>query len=501
MDKSEMPKTIFFWTLVVLFWLTSATIIGYAFGYRFSFSRGIFIYGGSITLKTTPQDADVYINNVLYSSKNLNRLNNSYHITGIPAGEYMLQVKAPGYGDWSKKITVHSGISTEFWNIILPSQDYPKTPYATSGVDRFFISPRKNLTAVAEKNGDIFSVNIIDASIESVNEVFSSNEFSFTNNEKENIEWSPQAHRIIIPSIKNDSGEKNYLITDIETKETLNLRDIVKKEDISHVRWDPKTKNALFFMSEGNLFRIDLDSPTEIKQIASNIASYELASSGLYYFQLPEGIVYQKNFDGTNDPVQITRKAPADMSDNSYQIIVYDEKRIVFLNNSHDLYVYNEGEKDTYFEELSKDALGSQFSDDGKKLLFWTNNEISTYFVRDWEVQPTRAENEIIPITRYAEQISNVQWSRDYEHVLFTIGKKLKLIELDQRDHRNLMDMITLNSDNSHVINNNGDSLIYYTDIDNQGVTKLYSIEFSTAPGLFEGLFPTTTTTTTTPAQ
>ena len=68
MEDSEIPKKIFWWTLFVLFWVVSAVIIGYAFGYRFNFKRGVFIYGGSISMKTTPLDSDVYINNVLYSS-------------------------------------------------------------------------------------------------------------------------------------------------------------------------------------------------------------------------------------------------------------------------------------------------------------------------------------------------------------------------------------------------------------------------------------------------
>ena len=502
MEHSEIPKRIFWWTLFVLFWLVSSAVIGYAFGYRFNFKRGVFVYGGSISMKTTPLDSDVYINNVLYSSKKLNRINNSYHIDGIQPGDYLLEVKSPGYKIWSKKVSVHSGISTEFWNVVLTKDDYKKTSYDTPGALRFFVSPRKNLTAVAQQNENEFSVNVVSAQDNTVENIFKSSEYTFTNNTKENIEWTPQSHRVIIPAIKKDTQKEVYLIADVPTDQLLNLKDIANTDDLSHVRWDPKTKNALFYMSGGNLYRVDLDFPTEIHQIAQNITSYELASSGLYYFQLPEGIVYQTNTDGTNSPIQLTFSPPANMDDPNYQIIVYDKDRIVFLNPSHDLYIYNKGEKADYFQQLSSNALGSQFSDDGKKLLYWNDHEMNVYFARDWDVQPVRAENESFPITRYSDVISNIQWSRDYEHVIFSTGKLVKFIETDQRDHRNLMDLFALNREAGQITNNNSDGLIYFTDTASNGTTTLNTIEFPEKTTILQNLgFGATTTQATNAVQ
>ncbi|HEX8973879.1 MAG TPA: PEGA domain-containing protein [Patescibacteria group bacterium] len=488
MEDSEIPKKIFWWTLFVLFWLTSATVIGYAFGYRFNMERGIFVYGGSVTLKTTPQASDVYINGILYSSKKLNRINNSYHIDGIEPGSYLLEVKSPGYATWSKRVTVHSGISTEFWNVILTKDSYLQTPYDSNGTLRFFISPKKNVTAVARQNGDTFSVSAATAADGKSQEIFSTREYSFTDNDQENIEWTPQAEKMIIPAIKNDTREKNYLIIDVSTKEVSNLKDIAGTSDLSHVRWDPKNQNVLFYISGGNLFRADLGSSSaDIRQVAQNISGYELAAGNLYFFQLPEGMVFQTNLDGTDTPEQITRTAP-DMSDPNYQIIAYDNDRLTLLNPTGDLYVFNHGVKDDYFQQLSNNALGSQFSDDGKKLLYWSDHEVFAYFVRDWDVQPTRSENEIMPVTRFVDPIKNVQWTRDYEHVILTVDNKLKLIELDQRDHRNIMDLISLNSDKASVVNNNSDALIYFTDTDQNGAITLHTIEFPERTTLLQTL-------------
>ena len=497
MDKSEMPKTIFFWTLVVLFWLTAASIIGYAFGYRFNFDSGIFVYAGSITMKTTPQQVDVYVDGILMPSKSFNRINNSYHIGGVNPGNYLLEIKSPGYKSWSKKVSVHSGISTEFWNIVLAQDSYAREDYESAGIQKFFISPRKNLAAFSQQVENIFFVKIFDPETLAMTQVFAADDYIFTTNEKENIEWSPEAHRLIIPAI-NKENEKNYFIASVDnSQDTVNLRDLTGDNNLSHSRWDPKSKDVLFYMSDNNLYRLDLNDLQNKKLVAQNIASYDLTPKNLFYFQLPEGIIYETSFDATNTPTQITTSGPSNMNDPSYQIIIYDEDRIVFLNKSNDLYTYNKGEEgDVYFKQLSDNATGSQFSDDGKKLLFWNNNEISAYFVRKWEVQPIRNEDETMSITKFSDTIGNVQWTRDYEHILFTNNNKIKLIEIDNRDHRNMMDVLSLNDNTSLLVNNFTDGKLYYTEKNDLGQNSLHAIYFPERTTFLQNFFPTTETTT-----
>jgi hypothetical protein len=488
MSRFQISKKIFFWTLFVIFWLVSAITVGYAFGYRFSFKNGIFIYGGSITVKTTPQAVNIYLNGAL-ASGSFSRLNNSYHISGLKPGEYFLEVTAPNFQTWSKKITVHSGMSTEFWNVVLVQNSYEHEDYDSAGIERFFISPHKNLTAFTQSVGSGFTVKSFDLENPHPTEtVFSSEDYAFTDDAKENIEWSPQAHRLIIPAVKD--SEKNYFIASIGMPETLDLKSLSGMENLSHVRWDPRSKDVIFFMSSNDLYRIDLNNTQDKKLVAKNIASYDLSARTLFYFQLPEGIVYRTALDASETPVQITSSAPADMNDNSYQIIIYDEDRIVFLNKSHELYIFNKGKEGTYFNKLSDKAGGSQFSDDGKKLLYWTDNEISVYFVRKWEVPPLRSENEIMPVTHLSDPIKNVQWIRDYEHVLFINDNKAKLIEIDNRDHRNTMDVLSLNENNPVLVNNFTDGKLYYTDKNDQGQNVLHSFYFPEYSTLLQGLFP-----------
>ncbi|MCX6765600.1 MAG: PEGA domain-containing protein [Candidatus Moranbacteria bacterium] len=480
-------QRVFFWTLVLLFFVTTGVLIFYALGYRFSFERGIFIHAGSISVKPNPQQVNITINSSPVSRKKLNYLNNSYHIDGLKPGEYQLKISSPGFQAWSKKVAVHSGTSTEFWNVLLAKEQYPRTSFYTSQAGKFFLSLKSKYIAYIQNQGQEFLVNILSLDSALSETVFSSPDYEL--DEKESIQWSPQEHAIIIPTNQKNPEErkKHYFIVDIDTKRAINLKDLAAAENIESVHWNTTKKNFVYYLTERNLYRLDLGSPQEKKLVAQNISGFNLSSSGLYYFQLPSGIVYRADPEGERPPVQITTSPPADMSNTNYQIVVYDEKRIALLNEtSRKIFIWNQGDHDNYFRELSENASGAQFSDDGKKLLFWNDWEIFVYFSRDWEVQPVRLENELMNITRFSQKIENVQWSKDYEHVVFTTDKKIKVVELDHRDRRNIFDITALKIDYSWLISDFSNNKLYFTDkaSEEDPFFEIYSIDFPEKTGI-----------------
>lgn len=476
----NLSKRLFFWTLVVIFIVIAPTVIFYSLGYRFNLQRGIFVYTGSITIKSNPLNVEIFIDNIP-RSKSLNRINNSYHVGGIRPGDHLIEVKAPGFNSWSKKITVKSGTSTEFWNVLLTKNDYEKNPYSASEIENFFFDPGKKLIAYTQNKGDEFSVNVIDVESNKSENVFSSKEHVFTEDKKENIEWSPQSKKIIVPLIEN--GSKKYFLIDVKNKEILNLNEMTEKESMEKVRWDQDNKNFIYYISEGNLFYMDTTDPQKKTLITQNISSYDLSSENVYFLKLPSGIVYQTNSTGTSSPQQITTHSPDNMDDPSYQITVYDKKRIAMLNKSGDLYIHNIGEKDSYFKKLSSGIKEIQFSDDGKKMLYWGNSEIYVYFTRNWDVQPWRNENEQKEIVRFSEIIENVQWAKKYEHVIFNFRNEVKIAEIDNRSKNNINNILNLNLNKTKLVCDFRENLIYFIEEEN-GIKTLYSIKFPETEGI-----------------
>jgi len=506
---ARLRRRIFFWTLVVLFATITPAIIMDARGYRFDFHRGVFVHSGSIMLKTNPQNFNLYANGTLETSKQLNRINNSYNITGLFPRSYDLSVGADGYQTWTKKTEVHSNLTSEFWNVLLVRNHYDRTAYETQGLDNFFVSPQNNKLAFAQNSPQGVTIkvsNIKDKVVE--NSFFFPSAVFSPGERKENIEWSPNEDYLSIPIKMNaaqppenkntplahtagnsqNSGYFTYFIADLANNNFFNLNSFTSKEDIKDARWDPGNKNYLFFLSKNESYRANINDKNDIALVANNVSAFDLSKTGVYFTQSPNELVYKSDLNGTGNTNQLTSDFPDSNISQTEKLIAYDDGRIAFLSNDNKLFIYNKGDHDTYFRKLADSIRGMQFSDDGKKLLYWSDNELFVYFLRDWNVQPARSENDIQTITRYSENIKNTQWFKDYEHVIFSAGPYVKIIELDSRDHRNCMDILKTGTDTPLLVYNH--SLEYLFFIDGSGDSSdLYSIVFP-EPGGFLGVFP-----------
>ncbi|OGI29537.1 MAG: hypothetical protein A2288_01485 [Candidatus Moranbacteria bacterium RIFOXYA12_FULL_44_15] len=484
--ESKWKRSAFFWILAFSFFLTAPVVILRARGYRFDLSRGVFVYSGTITFKTNPQDIEASINGEINDSKKLDRINSSYNITGLVPGDYEIKISADGFQPWSKKTDVHSGVSSEFWNTLLVRNSYERAAYETGGIEKFFLSPENDSVAYAKNSDGNLSVKIMDLEEKTLSNIFDFSGWQLLReDEKENIEWSPEADYLSIPVEKTQEPLTHYyLIADLETEEITNLNELLGFRDMRSVRWDPQEKDYLFFLSEKKLYRANIKNVSETALIAEDVTSFDLAAKKyIYFIKEPANLVFQSSLDGQSI-IQTTDSFPDGSNQKIFRTIYYDEDRIAFIGENKDLFVYNRGEHEDYFKKIGNGVLGTHFSDDGKKMLFWTDNEIFVYFLRDWKVQPIREENELQTITRYSEPIRNVQWFWDYEHVVFSTGRFIKIIELDGRDKRNCMDIASTNIEKPFMIYNSFLEKMYFTDASGDS-TDLHSITFPEPATLF----------------
>ncbi|MEK7598446.1 MAG: hypothetical protein AAB487_01800 [Patescibacteria group bacterium] len=490
----KLRRTVFFWMLTAIFLITAPLVVLRARGYRFDTSRGVFVHSGSINIKSNPQSVDVSLNGKLVQAKTLSRINNSYNISGLIPREYSLIVSANDFQSWDKKTKVHSGISSEFWNILLVRNNYEKIAHDTSGIQKFFISPKDKFVIFNQAIENGMVAKILDIKGNEIKNVFPFPGWNLLDEaKKENIEWSPEEDYLSVPvqrtspetAVKTAPAfatekktEYAYFILDPAEDNFFNLNDFLGKADIRNVRWDPRDRDYLFFLLSNSLYRANIKEKDNLSLIAEDVSSYELSKTDVYFSRLTNQLVYKSSLDGKSDKYQITDNFPEVNSLLIDKLIIYDESRIAFLNSDKRLFIYNKGEHGNYFRKLSDNIEGMQFSNDGKKIIYWTKNEISVYFLRDWNVQPTRSENEIQGITRYSEELKNVQWFKDYEHIIFSSGAQIKIIELDSRDHRNTMDLPRLDIDNSFIVYNNSLEKLFFIDKGPASDNVLYSIIF-----------------------
>ena len=479
-------RAVFFWVLVMLCLVTIGAIALYSFGYRYNFTRGIFIYTGSVSIKSNPKDVSITVDGKSVDTQ-ASTINNSYHITGLNPGPHLVMVSAPGYLPWSKEAIVTSGISTEFWNVLLTRETYPEKTYPTSTfIQKIYPSPKSNLLAYVTMDGAETTVHTFDTKTDQDIQIFSSRDRTIDTLAHENLEWSPRADALIIPTL-TATHQKDYSIVYTDTLETTDLKDIAGTDSLESVRWNPDARDTILYLSQHDLWLQSTKNTTEKSLLSDHVAHYDLSGTNtIYLLDDPNDLVWKFTINNPSDRTQITTSSPEiTQGSDGYSLIVYDQDRFFLIDYATGvLYLYNNSTESTSFEKLSDQALGAQFSNDGKKLLYWTNWEIAVRFTRAWEVQPARSENQDMEIARFSQKLQHVQWTRDYEHVLVSTSDTQSIIELDHRDRASTDLRLTAISTEPalQIVPDFGSNLLYFIRSDDAEHPENHTLSSITFP-------------------
>jgi hypothetical protein len=484
----KIYRRLIFWAFFLLFVLSAPVVILYSQGYRFDQYSRIFIRSGSITIKSVPSSVNVYLNDKLQSGHAFDIINNSITLNGLRPGNYTVRVSANYYQDWQKQIEVHSGISSEYWNVFLAPQKPTIKELPASGVERFFPSPFGKYIAYISHNQANLEINSLDIKSGESISTFSGENVEFSNNKSENLEWNFKERLMASPVTRNNV--KDYLITDINKEyEAVFLSDLMKLRDFHSARWSSKDQWTLYFLARSDdkasqiLYKYNI-STKELTGVSSDIAAFDFSGDSIYSIR-HNNILYKLDLDG-NEISQITSASFSndDLGDYS-RLIVYDENRQALVSQDGVLFVHNNGSENT-IRQIADDVNDIQFSDDGKKMLFWGNNAINVLFLRQWNVQPQREENEIQKIIRASVPFDNVFWYRDYEHILFAYQNKIKVIELDQRDHRISANIFENSLDNFPAAYDSRNSYYYFVG-NGSAANCLFQMQLPEKTGFFGG--------------
>lgn len=469
---NRTQRRLFMWFFIFLFALVAPTVILFAQGYRFNLENSIFIHSGAITIKSNPSDIDIFIDGKKQENKNLNIVNGSYTINGVKPGKYHLVCSKEGYSSWEKDIEVHSGVSTEFWNVLLFPKEQEKKVISlkeTGEAQQFFLSPNKNELVLFSKNNEKIQIHLLKTKNNEFELIFENEEFNFIPKEEGlNVEWNTSDEKIILP-VLNKEGLKKYLVAEVglEKKNTfINLNDFFVGENIYQARWMFDEENAIILLTEkNNLFYFNLEKETAIL-IAENVSGFDLAEYEIYFSQLPNNIIWKVKQSDLKNKKQVTNEPLILENERLFiKITAYDKYRI-FVNAIEKSFLHNEDDKKNLVSILksTEKVTGVQFSNDGKKLLCWNNHEVWYYMLRDWETQPKRYFGDKITITRSAEPIKNVQWMDNYENIVLSTEYSVRSFEVDPRNYTNISDLIKTDNkiEDKNLIYNKDNQTLYF---------------------------------------
>ncbi len=208
--------------------------------------------------------------------------------------------------------------------------------------------------------------------------------------------------------------------------------------------------------SNNNFDQINDQEKIISKIIGNHFFTYTIFQNNIYYLEKPSGIIYKTDLSGKNKKqINLTCLESENLSKET-KLIISDKEKIAVLNNNL-LYLLNQNNQ---LILISNNAKSAEFFLDSSDLLWFTSSEI---YVWQQNIQSENGGNSQL-ITRYGKEIKNAVWAGDSNHIFFIVGKKIKFIETDDRDQRNVFDFIELKNEDGNLFYDSKNKKLYFLD-------------------------------------
>lgn len=171
--------------------------------------------------------------------------------------------------------------------------------------------------------------------------------------------------------------------------------------------------------------------------IASSSAGWLNKGNDIFYIDSANFIFYRQDFGGFIKE-QLSKEP---LPKNNYTLLASGNNRWLVLAKTGHLYLLDNDSG--IFKALSDQAVDARWAGDNKKILIQTENELWILYAEDILLQPYKKAGETELITRLSQPIRQAVFYPDNEHIAFATGSQIRIIELDGRDSRNTIDLIS----------------------------------------------------------
>lgn len=395
---------------------------------------------GAFILDSQPQNADIYINGKLqqtlfkqYFSQTESHIKTPAKIKNLLPGEYDIKIELEGYLPWMKKLAILPNTSTYAENIFLFKKSLPVM--ATQGkIFDYQLSPDKNIIASLADN-KAFLYYLDDGLTK---------EFSAPA-KAGGLLWSPDNKKILV----------NNIIINTDTGETTGINDN-EKGAISNCKWNADNADEIFCQSGDAIKKFNLVAKTSEEILSGRQTGDYLIENDYAYV-----------IDKANSKINITKIADKKIAAN---INLPGSDNYIFINQASKL--INLYDKDHYIlylidpSSLSYNPLKETINN--VKNVYWTDDNKLLYF-NDYEIWTLNLENGgRTLLTRISEKINSAIMLPNNNYVLYNTNSAIYAIELDDREKRNITEIIRINNISKILMNDKGDTLYFYAQAEKQ---------------------------------
>lgn len=421
---------------IIIFFLTAPIAVLYTMGYRYNFSIGRMQKTGLMKITSIPKNADIYLNSIKYEKSQT-----PAKIEYLLPGDYEIKISKDGYHDWQKKLAVYENGTTFAEKIILWKKNQSEKIEATTTI--WEVSSDGNKIALAQNN----VIKILNINSGLLGEIEGGNITTLTELPKgskiNKISFSPNNKKILINS--TTLGKQQYWLYSLDWQKPLSLPTTILGFKFN------QSNSELYGFNNLGIFLIDSNGFISKQLLRANNIKDILPNSELIY------LVNGK----TLDVLEISKNNLTSIEEllcNNCQL----EKLI-----ASKLFVFDDFHKKMEIVDLERKQKTMSF--DAKSIDVLNNNSI--IFFNDWEIFVYDFNKEAPElITRMGEIILDVCWHPKAKHLFFSTKDKIKVIELDNRELRNIIDIYE--SKNPYALRFDRIGNILYFNSDN-GIEKL----------------------------
>jgi hypothetical protein len=403
-------RKILFLICLFLFLVITPLAVLYSQGYRIDFKTKKITQTGGLFLKILPKSTEIYLDSKL--KKKTDFFFGSALIENLLPKKYKVLIRKDGFHSWEKELQVKERMVTSVEYIILFPQN-PKFNFLTQKVEKFWFSPDQKKIILKETGEEGWSLKLYD------------------------IQKNIKSHLIQ----EKDIYAKGADLLNLEFSDNTEISlEIGMKEQIKHFTLDLTTIPPLLTEKEEELLPFN------------NIVTYKKLNEEIFYLD------NRGNLFKTNKEFELKEKLteiPFSLSpETEYGLEKFND--FIFLKENMDLYWLNP--ESNSFEKFFDSINGLKISPDQGKLVYFSNYETWILFLKEKQDQPSKRAGEKTFLFRLSEKIEDVAWLNSH-YLIFTVGNKIKITEIDDRDRINVIDLADF--ENPQIFFNNTDKKLY----------------------------------------
>lgn len=359
-------RNVVFWSFVILYLILAPLMSFYALGYVFEPHSKTFVKTGIISLKSYPSNATVFVNEKQVDTKTPTA------ISRLLPGTYDVQVRAPHYQVWERKLNVQPEEVVQVHHILLvpekPSVSFP-VPFPVHHI--IPSSDRKYLFLISKERRRV-SVYAFDIHRERLFRV---------------VTYDGRKNKIKFVTIESSDEDKNALISfygkqhaehvlaplSFKTESPIFLSNFLGG-NISNIRFHPHDSEMIYFLQGNVLKKADIDSLKKQTTFLKGVRSFEVAQDKIYFFS-DDFHLYFSNLDGKEKTDLLPdrglrRLLFGESQDSVYQIFLTAKENAFWLRQDGKLLM----NRLPYF--VDEDVKGASLSPESEKMIYWKSNEL-----------------------------------------------------------------------------------------------------------------------------